>query len=111
MVKHVTLIFCEDISKVVQSPEFGLFVIILKDFFDVAQIKTVQFTLVIRELPQTSLKTAEDRLSGGNLMITFNMWGNVQNLITILDTFDYYKINVVCFLNSINKEKRVLGEL
>lgn len=65
-----------------------MFVIILKDFFDVAQIKTVQFTLVIRELPKISLKTAEDRLSGGNLMITFNMWGNVQNLITILDNFD-----------------------
>lgn len=58
------------------------------NFFDVAQTKTVQFTLVIRELLQKSLKTAEDRLSGGNLMITFNMWGNVQNLITILDNFD-----------------------
>lgn len=49
-------------------------------------------------------------------MITFNMWGNVQNLITILDNFDnIFNIvkqdNVVCFLNSINKEKRVLGEL
>lgn len=65
-----------------------MFVIILKDFFGVAQIKTVHFTLVIRELLQKSLKTAEDRLSGGNLMITFNMWGNVQNLITILDNFD-----------------------
>lgn len=65
-----------------------MFVIILKDFFDVAQIKTVQFTLVKRELPQTSLKTAEDKLSEGNLIITFNMWGNVQNLITILDNFD-----------------------
>lgn len=58
------------------------------DFFDVAQIKTVQFTLVIRGLQQTSLNKAEDRLSGGNLMISFNMWGNVQNLITILDNFD-----------------------
>lgn len=52
------------------------------------RLKNVQFTLVIRDLHQTSLKTAEDRLSGGNLMITFNMWGNVQNLITILDNFD-----------------------
>lgn len=33
-------------------------------------------------------KTADDRLSGENLMITFNMCGNVQNLITILDNFD-----------------------
>lgn len=65
-----------------------MFVIILKDFFDVAQIKTVQFTLVIRGLQQTSLNKAEDRLSGRNLMISFNMWGNVQNLITILDNFD-----------------------
>lgn len=76
--------FYEDVSKVVQSPEFGLW----KDFFDVAQIKTVQFTLVIHELPKKKFKTAEDRLSGENLMITFNMCGNVQNLITILDNFD-----------------------
>lgn len=43
--------FYEDVSKVVQSPEFGLW----KDFFDVAQIKTVQFTLVIHELPKKKI--------------------------------------------------------
>lgn len=47
-----------------------------------------QFTQVIHGIPQTSLITAEDRLSGGNLMISFYVWGNVHNLITILKNFD-----------------------
>lgn len=44
------------------------------------RLKTVQFTLVIRDLPQTSLKTAEDRLSGGNLMITLNIYGGMYKI-------------------------------